>query len=176
MLVVRPLIYSIMVSSRVRCPACRRRCRSLVCRRKYSAAGTMAPGTRLAVRPTRLLRVRGDGDVRDWTQARGRHEAAEQDIATRCGIIGEPALVRGYRAEPPIEGGVAVAAIAHVGAIERSRKSWIIGAMTSSLSSRAKCPVSSRCSSALGRSRRYGLAPTAGKILSFLPQTISVGG
>ena len=38
--------------------------------------------------------------------------------------------------------------------MERSRKSPIIGAMTSSLSSSAKCPVSNRCSSALGRSRR----------------------
>src|ERR1700759_5593378 len=38
--------------------------------------------------------------------------------------------------------------------VEGSRNWWIIGAITSSLSSRAKCPVSRRCRSALGRSRR----------------------
>jgi hypothetical protein len=46
------------------------------------------------------------------------------------------------------------AAAAYFETIERSRNWRIIGAITSSLSSRAKCPVSSRCSSALGRSRR----------------------
>ena len=38
----------------------------------------------------------------------------------------------------------------------RSRKSWMSGAITSSLSSNAKCPVSSKWNSAFGKSRRYG--------------------
>ena len=49
-------------------------------------------------------------------------------------------------------------------------------AISSPWVSSAKCPVSSRCVSASGRSRRKGAAPAAGKIGSFLPHTIKVGG
>src|SRR5262249_19168227 len=61
-------------------------------------------------------------------------------------------------------------------ATRRSRKSWISGTISSALSSKAKCPVSRRWNSTSGRSRLYGCAPSAGKILSFLPQTMIVGG
>lgn len=58
----------------------------------------------------------------------------------------------------------------------RSRKSRINTAISSPLSSSAKWPVSSRCSSASGKSRRYGRAPSAGNISSLAPHTIKVGG
>src|SRR5688572_13576357 len=58
----------------------------------------------------------------------------------------------------------------------RAKKSRIRRAISAPWSSSAKCPVSSRCSSARGRSSRYARAPSAGKITSFLPHTISAGG
>ena len=60
--------------------------------------------------------------------------------------------------------------------MERSRKSWIIGAATSSLSSSRKWPVSSRWNSADGRSPDRGGHQRPGRPESFWPQMISVGG
>ena len=58
----------------------------------------------------------------------------------------------------------------------RSRKSSMSAAMSSPLSSSAKWPVSSRCTPR--RADRAGTdgAPSAGKITSFFPQTMRVGG
>ncbi len=57
-----------------------------------------------------------------------------------------------------------------------SKNSSISRAISSPLSSSAKWPVSRRCNSAFGRSRKYARAPSAGKILSFAPQTMRAGG
>src|SRR3954454_17610597 len=56
------------------------------------------------------------------------------------------------------------------------KKRRILSAMNSMSSSSAKCPVSRRWISALGRSRLYASAPAGPKISSPLPQVTSVGG
>src|SRR6516162_8213611 len=57
-----------------------------------------------------------------------------------------------------------------------SRKAWINRPISGASSSSAKCPVSSRCNSVFGSSRRNASAPGAEKIGSFLPHTASTGG
>src|SRR5215469_18879944 len=57
-----------------------------------------------------------------------------------------------------------------------SRKAWINRPISGASSSSAKCPVSSRCNSVFGTSRRNASAPGAEKIGSFLPHTASTGG
>src|SRR5207247_11286425 len=56
-----------------------------------------------------------------------------------------------------------------------NRKPSIRLAISSPGVSSAKWPVSSRCVSPFGRSRRYGLAPSGGKMTSLLSHTIRVG-
>src|SRR5262245_37073279 len=55
-------------------------------------------------------------------------------------------------------------------------KRLMCAAISSSESSTAKCPLSSMCSSASGRSRRYARPPSGVKKMSFSPQRISVCG
>src|SRR3954447_9268681 len=57
-----------------------------------------------------------------------------------------------------------------------ARKLLMYVAIKSPSSSSAKCPVSSRWNSRLFKSRLWGSAPSAGKMKSFLPHTINVGG